>query len=68
MLNAYNGSLFLTQEKMAVMDEMEQVEERFVSLVAILLRMKVKRLPSNQTNIVWFFFLFDITCGIHIVA
>ena len=46
------GSLFLTQEKMAVMDEIEQEEERLVNLAAILLRIKVKGPISNQTNIV----------------
>ena len=53
---------------MAVMDEMEQVEERLVNLVAVLLRVKAKGLPSNQTNIVSFLSLSDITFGIHIVA
>ena len=49
------GSLFLTQEKMAVMDEIEQEEERLVNLAAILLRIKVKGPISNQTNIVLVF-------------
>ena len=53
---------------MAVMDEMEQVEERLVNLVTILLRIKVKGLPSNQTNIVSVFSSLTFTCGIYIAA